>query len=261
MQVKPMSGSWLDPVRQLLDSTDTSHSVFFRDDDAGWDTPSLFSLLDAFELRHLPIDLAVIPTELDPALGKNLIARRSHGQVGLHQHGFGHVNHESSGRKHEFGPSRNFDQQIADISRGRDLLTYRLGGAVDPIFTPPWNRCTSHTAAALAQLEFRILSQDNTATVLYQPNLAQLPITLNWQGATSGVRWTAAELAQRICSALGSHSPVGIMLHHAPMTVEDSALLTDLLDLICGHPSLVVLSMIDTCANANHDTRATTKVQ
>ena len=38
--------------------------------------------------------------------------------------------------------------------------------AVDPIFTPPWNRCTQATADCLAMLGYRVLSRDATASRL-----------------------------------------------------------------------------------------------
>ena len=74
--------------------------------------------------------------------------------VGLHQHGLAHVNHEREGRKCEFGPSRDAAAQRRDIADGRERLAALLGDRVDPIFTPPWNRCTADTGAVLAELGF-----------------------------------------------------------------------------------------------------------
>ena len=68
--------SWLDPVRQALDEGPCT--AFFRDDDAGWGDERLWVLLDLFDRRSLPVDLAVIPAELHPRL---TAVHRFHGGV------------------------------------------------------------------------------------------------------------------------------------------------------------------------------------
>ena len=73
----------------------------------------------------------------------------------VHQHGLAHVNHEPDGRKFEFGPSRTHEEQRADIEAGRRLLAERLGDAVEPIFTPPWNRCTRDTGGVPGRARLR----------------------------------------------------------------------------------------------------------
>ncbi len=239
-----MSSSWLDPVRLALDELDNEPlPLFFRDDDAGWDDESLFELLAQFENRGLPIDLAVIPTELDNSLAANLSVRHSCGLVGLHQHGFSHTNHESVGRKHEFGPSRNFEQQHLDIGRGIALLSDHLGSAPDPIFTPPWNRCTPVTAAVLSTLGFEVLSQDSTAPSMGVTGLRTLPVTVDWLGSTHGVRWSIEEVGNRLAARFRADTPTGVMLHHAAMNTEDRLRLGEFLDLVSIHPSVVAMPM------------------
>ena len=150
---------WLDPVRAALDASSEPVPFFFRDDDAGWESGLLWELLDRFEARQVHIELAVIPAELDDNLATALCDRASTGLVHLHQHGFRHVNHEANGRKYEFGPSRSHGQQLADIAQGRAMMDALLHPHVEPIFTPPWNRCTDQTAKALVGLGFEILSR------------------------------------------------------------------------------------------------------
>src|SRR4051812_14537877 len=169
--------SWLQPVASALDGARAPVPVFFRDDDAGWDDGRLLALLDRFASRELPVDLAVIPAEVDAALARELAARPG---VGLHQHGLGHVNHEREGRRCEFGPSRDLAAQRRDIQAGRDRLGDLFGERLDPIFTPPWNRCTPDTGAALAELGLRILSREARAIPLDVPGLLELPIHIDW---------------------------------------------------------------------------------
>src|SRR3954451_2479465 len=116
-----MRGGWLDPLRARLDAADEAVTFFFRDDDAGWADERLFELMELFEQRRLPLDLAAIPCALSAPLAAELRAlhRDSEGRLGLHQHGFAHVNHEREGRKQEFGPARSPGEQRDDIANGR----------------------------------------------------------------------------------------------------------------------------------------------
>ena len=201
-------GSWLQPVEEAVDAAREPVRVFFRDDDAGWGDARLLALLDVFAARGLPVELAVIPLELDAGLAGELLARPG---VGLHQHGLAHTNHEREGRMCEFGPSRGLEAQRRDIETGRDRLTDLLGNRVDSIFTPPWNRCTPDTGSALAELGFRVLSRESQAEPLRVPGLFELPIQIDW------VRFSPLELGARIARAIQSGGPVGLMFHHAVM--------------------------------------------
>jgi peptidoglycan/xylan/chitin deacetylase (PgdA/CDA1 family) len=216
-------GSWLQPVEEAVDAAREPVRVFFRDDDAGWDDARLLALLDRFAACGLPVDLAVIPLELDAGLARELLARPG---VGLHQHGLAHTNHEREGRKCEFGPSRGLQAQRRDIEAGRDRLTDLLGDRVDPIFTPPWNRCTPDTGTALAELGFRVLSRESRAEPLGMPGLSELPVHIDW------VRLAPLELGARIAGAIQSGGPVGLMFHHAVM--EDMRPMSDLLTVLAG---------------------------
>jgi hypothetical protein len=220
---------WLDSVTAALDAAPSSVPVFFRDDDAGWGDDRLYVLLDRFLEYGLPLDVAAIPQALGPAMARELVARR----VAVHQHGLAHANHEPEGRKCEFGPSRSYDQQRRDIEAGRELLRERLDGLVEPIFTPPWNRCTRDTALCLAELGFQVLSRESRAEPLGE--LRELPVSLDF------VRLSPEEFARRFAAAA---PPVGVMFHHAEM--DDAAMdrAGELLALLAGHPRVVARPMM-----------------
>ena len=157
-----MSG-WLDPVRAGARRPRRPCRVFFRDDDAGWDDERLWALLDLFDRAGVPVDLAVIPAELRPAADRGAGARgAAAGCVHVHQHGFAHVNHEPAGRKCEFGPARSAEPQAADIARGAGAARTPVGELVEPVFTPPWNRCTPRHRRRPAEPASRVLSRDVT---------------------------------------------------------------------------------------------------
>ena len=67
---------------------------------------------------------------------------------------------------------------------------------MEPIFTPPWNRCTIDTGTALAELGFRVLSRESRAEPLGVPGLLELPIHIDW------VRLAPVELGDRIAGAI-----------------------------------------------------------
>jgi peptidoglycan/xylan/chitin deacetylase (PgdA/CDA1 family) len=234
---------WLDPVSAALDAADPPAAVFFRDDDAGWRDDRLRELLALFEARELPLDLAVIPRALHPGLARELRGRAG-ARLGLHQHGLAHVNHEPEGRKYEFGPSRPRATQLRDIEAGRDLLYRRLDSAVQPIFTPPWNRCTAETGHCLAQLGFRVLSREARAEPLNVPGLPELPVRIDWFAHRHGTRLTLAELADRIAQAIASGGPVGVMFHHAVMDAGDMERAAELLTLVARHERALAQPMM-----------------
>jgi hypothetical protein len=221
---------------ESLDAAPRPVDVFLRDDDAGWADERLLALLDVVAARGLPIDLAVIPRALGDDLARELRGR----PVGLHQHGLAHVNHEPDGvRKHEFGPSRSYAKQRADIEAGRALLRDRLGDRLAPIFTPPWNRCTADTGRCLADLGFAVLSRESRADPLSVPGLCELPVHLDW------VRLPPAELDERLAAAVAGGGPVGIMFHHEEMDAASRARACELLDRLAGHRNAVIRPMLD----------------
>jgi peptidoglycan/xylan/chitin deacetylase (PgdA/CDA1 family) len=237
---------WLDPVQAELDSAPAPVDVFFRDDDAGWRDDRLLELLRLFELHALPLDVAVIPAALDRGVARELRSRAG-ARLGLHQHGFAHRNHEPDGRRFEFGPSRAYADQRRDIDAGAGRLAALLGDVVQPIFTPPWNRCTSVTGRCLRELGFRVLSREFRAAPLGLAGLRELPVAVDWCGRRHGVRLTAADAAERLVEALDAGGPVGVMLHHAVMDRADRARAAELLALLAEHPRSVPRPMRELC--------------
>jgi len=227
-----MNSRWLDPVIRALDTASAPVPVFFRDDDAGWGDARLEALLDRFAACSLPVDLAVIPVELDAGPARDLAARPG---VGLHQHGLAHVNHEREGRKCEFGPARGAAAQRRDIAEGRERLADLLGARVDPIFTPPWNRCTAETGRCLAELGFEVLSRESRAAPLGVPGVRELPVSVDWFAHRHGERLSPAELGARIGDAIGSGAPVGVMFHHTVMDSAEMERATELLVVVADH--------------------------
>jgi hypothetical protein len=234
--------SWLDPIRRALDARAAPAAMFIRDDDGGWNSRALHALLAVTASRGVPVAVAVIPDAADAALGQAL--RRTDALlVALHQHGRAHVNHETVGRKCEFGPSRSAEQQRDDIVAGRNRLRDLLGDRLEPIFTPPWNRCTAATVRCLAELDFELLSRDSSASAFDDEPIAELPVSLDWTGR-SGANAGAEAWGQTIARAVqDAERPVGLMLHHAVMSRTDLDLVAELLDVLTPHPAIALSTM------------------
>ena len=230
--------AWLEPLREVLDRSTGPVAFFFRDDDAGWDDAHLQALLALFDRHATPLDLAVIPTALGPVLSRQLRARlrATPELLGVHQHGYAHSNHESSGRKCEFGISRSRLAQRHDLESGATILREQLAAPVDAIFTPPWNRCTETTVECLAELGFRALSRDRGAARLDARGLCELAVDVDWCKAFVAPAPLDA-LGSSLASAAAGGQPAGIMLHHAVMNDAQLEPLGELLRLLSRHPA------------------------
>ena len=238
--------AWLDPLRARLDAAPRPVKFFFRDDDVGWGDERLWALLDRFTGPGRPIDLAVIPALLHRPLVGALRRRMQRSNLALHQHGWAHVNHEPSGRRSEFGPSRSHDEVRADLRRGRAAMSAAFGPASSAVFVPPWNRCSEATAAALRDEGVRAVSRDATAEPFGLGGLAEIPVTVDWLAKRrGGGRVAAPERGQLLATAASASRPVGVMLHHAVMTDDDLDELDDLLDVLDTHPGAVLTSMTE----------------
>jgi hypothetical protein len=233
---------WLDSLVAELDEASEPVVFFFRDDDAGWRDDLLVALLDVFEHAGAQVDVAAIPTAVSPLLGRILGERQ--GTVRVHQHGLAHVNHEPAGRKCEFGPARQADVQLADILAGRRLLLDRLEAEPDPIFTPPWNRCTADTARAVRDAGLEVLSRESRAEPLHVNGVCELPVSVDWVRPAP-----RAALGEALAAAARDDRPVGVMLHHAVMDGEQRGGVAELLDVL-GSSSTARLAGMSEIARA-----------
>ena len=215
--------------------------LFFRDDDVDEDEASLHRLLELFLRTDTPINLGVIPGRLTDAKIALLTERqRQHPQlIELNQHGWQHTNHEHTGKKCEFGPSRSLAQQLVDIAAGQARMNAVFGPAWFPVFIPPWNRCTATTAQALDELGFRVLSRDRGQVAFAGFQFCEIPVTLDLYQWRSGARLRPAEeLIYALIEQIEQAVTIGVMLHHKVMTAEAFAFVGELLQLFQQAPNV-----------------------
>lgn len=215
--------------------------LFFRDDDVADDEPALQRLLDVFIQRRTPVNLAVIPgrlTEAGTAMLRERLRTHAH-LLEINQHGWMHLNHETTGRKCEFGPTRTFAEQLADLESGRRKLTDLFGADFSAVFVPPWNRCTEATRRAIDQLEFQVLSQLKGAQPVIGYGFTEISVTLDLHRWRGGVTMKApAELENELARQVNAGEIIGVMLHHQVMDEAALAWLAGLLDELRLHAGL-----------------------
>lgn len=154
----------------------------------------------------------------------------------LHQHGYAHTNHEPTGRKCEFGRSRSAAEQAGDVAAGQRRLADAFGRLVDPVFTPPWNRCSPATADALVANGVHVLSRDHSASPFRRDDLYEVPVTVDWFAQRKHVRVLREEVGGQIAAGVRRGGPVGVMLHHAAIDETERATLGELLCVVHAHP-------------------------
>ena len=278
-----------DPLSAWLDTATAPQRFFIRSDDGGWGDDALMALLDLTARAGVPVDVAMIPEATTPALAAALTRRQAAAPalLGLHQHGRAHVNHQPEGRRGEFGDARSLEALRTDLHAGRHRLQALLGAervpglgsepglGLDPIFTPPWNRCSPALPALLAEGGWRALSREHRATP--QQWLAELPVHVDCSRVVREARAAgqaisaaiAAAMAAAVSSAVSSAvsaavtsaasvtsaagqaralasagdtppaetpPPIGLMLHHAAMDDAERQALEPLLAAWSRHP-------------------------
>lgn len=207
--------------------------LFFRDDDVDEDEATLWQLLNTFLFRGVPINLEVIPGKLKAATVR-LLLQQQHAYpalIELNQHGWMHTNHEVEGRKCEFGASREFTEQYADIARGKAVLDEAFGKRWHPVFTPPWNRCTADTLQALHKIGFRAFSKDRGKEPIVDYSFTEISTTLDlyrWQPRAT--MKAPSEIERELIAQLRQGEPIGILLHHKVMDAAAFSFLASLLD-------------------------------
>ena len=237
-------------VADTLSARQKPVKVFFRNDDGGWADQRLQALSDGFIELDLPLDIAVIPDAVSGQSAELISALLdASDKISIHQHGFTHVNHQLSGRSCEFGSDRNYEQQLQDIAAGQEKLVAIFGSQVEPVFTPPWNRCTNDTVAALKALDMRYLSRIIGSTPI-DALLPELPVTVDWLKKRKGERLSTVELIEYICGLFDTgDETIGIMLHHEHMDQQNRLLLHQFIETLKDSPLVTFHSMMEAAAS------------
>jgi len=221
-------------------------TLFFRADDIGVPGQKFFRLLELCMAFEVPMAFAMIPAWIT-AIRWEKIYKAAQKKANLwcwHQHGWCHANHESMGKKQEFGPSRLTEKLYNDIDRGRDRLEGILGDDFFPLFTPPWNRCDQRTLSHLSRRKYHAISRFANST---PKSLQELPdffvnVDLHTRKEADPVQaWN--KLLDDFASAF-KYGYCGIMLHHQRMSAAAFSFL-ELLFSFMVHSKQIHLTSMD----------------
>jgi Uncharacterized protein conserved in bacteria (DUF2334) len=209
----------------------TTPTVFFRADDIGIPSKQFSQLIVSFKKHKMPLCLATVPTWLNPNRLKDLqqLTGDSKSLWCWHQHGYVHHNFELEGKNQEFGPARTYSEITSSLEKGKHRLDLLLGVLNQPVFTPPWNRCSSDALQALQDLNFRAISRSRNAKPPTKTAFPDFQVNVDLhtrkeQSPDLGFNNLLTELEESLATGR-----CGVMLHHQRMNHRAVHLLDTLL--------------------------------
>lgn len=210
----------------------TIPTVFFRADDIGIPSRQYNQLIVCFKEHKMPLCLATVPTWLNAYRLQELqkITGSSKNQWCWHQHGYLHRNYEVEGKNQEFGPVRPPSEIFLSLKKGKDRLNFLLGNLNQPIFTPPWNRCSHDTLQSLQDLNFKAISRSRGARPTTEAMFPDFQVNVDLHtrkedNPDEGFQMLLSELEHSL-----TFGKCGIMIHHQRM----NARALQLLDILLG---------------------------
>lgn len=210
-------------MKQLL----SKKAIFFRDDDAAEVTDNLVRLINIFHRHEVPLHLSVIPGQLTEECAHfiRVQMRESGGLIEIGQHGYIHKNYSTSGNRfaqYEFGENRTFEQQRADILKGREILHRHFGRRID-IFTPPWHGFDKNTICILSDEKFLGLSGVyNKVLPTVENRLDYIPVHMNFNKIKASGEWYTeqnCEILKYILLCKEDH--IGLLMHHKAFNCDE----------------------------------------
>jgi peptidoglycan/xylan/chitin deacetylase (PgdA/CDA1 family) len=222
-------------------------TIFFRADDVAVPGRQFSRLMDLFSAYGVPLSLAVVPSALTRKRWQYLkgFEKKNPLRWCWHQHGWRHVNHETEGKKQEFGGGRKVSEIKRDIVRGKERLEMVMGDHFYPVFTPPWNRCSSVTLKLLKELGYAAVSRSRGSKNLSPAGLPDYFVNVDLHTRKERRPAEAWEnLFTELQQAIASNQ-CGIMIHHRMMNDAAFDFLDILLKLLVGNAKLQLVNFRD----------------
>lgn len=220
--------------------------IFFRADDIGVPGDQFARMMMIFAKYNIPLSLAVVPVWLTRSRWCSIrtlidgLEAQYHSVEDpdtrnsiwcWHQHGWRHQNHEPSGKKQEFGPSRVAAEIEKDLRRGRERLAAIMGRDFYPAFTPPWNRCGPAGLHLLREMEYRAVSRSHGEPPS-PSGLPDFPVNVDLhtrKEADPKQGWELLMAELKTAVAVGF---CGVMIHHQRMNPAACEFLENLLSIL-----------------------------
>ncbi len=241
-----VTAAWEDLAAEIGRWRDAGRIVEFwwRDDDATQPTEALVRLLSLAAQFKVPLALAVIPSQADPALFTLLPL-----EADVLQHGADHVNRAAPGeKKSEYPASEAMEVALARLSGGRLRLSELAGARAPAVFAPPWNRIGAHLLPGLASCGFRGLSRYGARrNAIAAPGVAEINThvdIIDWKGsrgfvgAEQALSQATRHLAARRQGGADADEPTGWLTHHACHDEQAWVFLAELFDRLRCEPGV-----------------------
>ncbi len=226
-------------LEQILCSDQGPVEIFFRADDVGRIDRHSTRLIEVFSRHGMPLCPALVPRWLTEDSWQALQALvRDPQKFCWHQHGLAHVNHESQGKKNEFGEGRSRAEVEEDIASGRNRLRKILGSEFFPVFTPPWNRCSGATMEILARQGFAALSRSINVQPQPPAGLPDIPINIDLHTRREDDPVQGMDNLLEECRRARQGGRMGFMIHHQRMNDTAFSFLVHLFSAIAASPGL-----------------------
>jgi hypothetical protein len=221
--------------------------VFFRADDVAVPGRQFARMMDLFIRHRAPLSLAVVPAWLSSTRWQSLqkLGQQAPSLWCWHQHGWRHANHESIGKKQEFGPGRSLSGIHGDLGKGRCRLETLLEKDFYPIFTPPWNRCDFRTLEWLRKSGYRAVSRYRGSLPLSPDGLPDFSVNVDLhtrKAVSPAGDWDRLyeEFDRSLASGL-----CGIMIHHRKMNSLSFTFVDTLLQLLGRRKNISLVHLGD----------------
>jgi len=218
-----VSGAWRTLGAEIGRWRDAGRTVEFwwRDDDAARPGPAVARLLALAAQAQVPLALAVVPDQAEPALLERLGA-----DVDVLQHGFDHRNRAAAGeKKTEFPAGEPAESALARLAAGRSRLEALAGARSLGVLAPPWNRFAPDLVPKLAAAGFHGLSRYGArGAPEAAPGLRQINTHVDiiaWRsgrgfvGEVEALGQAIRHLAARRNGLADPEEPTGWLTHHA----------------------------------------------
>ena len=221
--------------------------IFFRADDVAVPGRQFSRMMKLFATYGVPLSLAVVPAALTRPRWQYLngFEKTNPGRWCWHQHGWRHVNHETEGKKQEFGGSRAAAAIRRDLEQGKNRLVRVMGDHFYPVFTPPWNRCSRRTLELIKELGYAAVSRSSGSTISPPDGLPDYYVNVDLhtrkeKRPAEGWKNLFAELKQAF-----AQKHCGIMIHHRMMNDAAFDFLELLLRKLAESPDLQLVNFKD----------------
>lgn len=198
--------------------------LWWRDDDAGCNAPSLAPLLALSRADARPLGLAVVPAWLDEATVRLI---RGEPTAEVLQHGWTHANNARMGDKSiELGGTATTADCLDLLRRGAARLRSAFDATFLPVLVPPWNRIADPVIERLHDAGYVGLSthlDDRRGSALGLVQINTHVDIIDWRGDR---RMKPVDtLIDEVEHLLTQHGLplIGILSHHLVMTVDDVA--------------------------------------